>query len=76
MFPIDWHAVVQAADPETNYQIFPGDRIYVKANCLLTINNYLGQFLAPIEQIFGATLLGAGTINTIRNSGRTTNTGF
>jgi polysaccharide export outer membrane protein len=69
MLPIDWHAVVQAADPTTNYQVFPGDRIYVKANCLLAINNYLGQFLAPIEQAFGVTLLGAGTIGTVRSVG-------
>jgi polysaccharide export outer membrane protein len=73
MLPIDWHAVVQAADPATNYQLFPGDRIYVKANCLLTINNYLGQILAPIEQAFGVTLLGAGTVNTIRNPNNNNN---
>jgi polysaccharide export outer membrane protein len=77
VLPINWKAIVMTADPSTNYQLFPGDRIYVKANRLLAINNYLGQFLAPIEQVFGATLLGAGTVNTIRNTNRGGNgTGF
>jgi polysaccharide export outer membrane protein len=76
MLPVDWHAIVQAGDPETNYQLFPGDRVYVKANCLLKINNYLGQFLAPIEQVLGVTLLGAGTVNTIRNSNNNNNNGI
>jgi polysaccharide export outer membrane protein len=42
ILPIDWHAIVQTADPATNYQLFPGDRIYIKANKMLAINNYLG----------------------------------
>jgi polysaccharide export outer membrane protein len=67
ILPINWQAITMAGDTTTNYQLFPGDRIYVKANCLLAINNYLGQFLAPIEQIFGAVLLGAGTVGAIEN---------
>ncbi len=81
ILPINWLAIVQAGDTTTNYQLFPGDRIYVKANPLLAFNNYLGQFLAPIEQLFGATLLGVGTIGAIENlrniqRGRTSGTIF
>jgi polysaccharide export outer membrane protein len=65
ILPINWEAIVMAGDTCTNYQLFPGDRIYIKANALLAFNNYLGQVLAPIEQIFGAVLLGASTIGTI-----------
>jgi polysaccharide export outer membrane protein len=73
ILPINWLAIVQGGDTCTNYQLFPGDRIYVRANCLLEINNYLGQFLAPIEQVFGAVLLGAGTVSAVRNVGSNNN---
>jgi polysaccharide export outer membrane protein len=53
ILPIYWQAITMAGDTCTNYQLFPGDRIYVKANCLLAFNNYLGQVLAPVEQVFG-----------------------
>ncbi len=65
ILPINWLAIVEAGDTCTNYQLFPGDRIYIKANALLAFNNYLGQVLAPIEQLFGAALLGASTVGTI-----------
>ncbi|HEV3445078.1 MAG TPA: polysaccharide biosynthesis/export family protein [Gemmataceae bacterium] len=31
ILPVDWHAITRGAQTETNYQIFPGDRIYVEA---------------------------------------------
>jgi polysaccharide export outer membrane protein len=52
----------------TNYQIFPGDRIYVAAQPVITLNNTLAKIVAPIEQLFGVTLLGAATVNTIRTN--------
>lgn len=71
IMPVNWQVLTQAGDTETNYQLFPGDRIYVKANGLLGFNNRLSQLLYPINNLFGATLLGAGTYSLIRfpNSG-------
>jgi polysaccharide export outer membrane protein len=43
ILPIDWQAIVMAADPSTNYQLFPGERIYVKTRCLLAFFNYLAR---------------------------------
>jgi polysaccharide export outer membrane protein len=69
ILPVNWQVLTQAGDTATNYQILPGDRIYVRANCLIAFNNYLTQVLTPIENLFGATLLGAGTVSVIRNIG-------
>jgi polysaccharide export outer membrane protein len=71
--PVDWCGISQRGDPSTNYQIMPGDRLYVKADKWITFDNGLGKRLAPIERVFGATLLGSQTINSIRN--RNTGTG-
>jgi polysaccharide export outer membrane protein len=66
ILPVNWRVITEAGDTETNYQLFPGDRIYVKSNCLLHFNNRLTQFLNPINNMLGATLLGAGTYSLIR----------
>ena len=66
ILPVNWQALTQAGDTETNYQLFPGDRIYVKSNGLLHFNNRLSQLLYPINNLFGAALLGAGTYSLIR----------
>lgn len=74
ILPVDWCAITQGGAAGTNYQIFPGDRIYVKSQSLIRFDNNLGKFLAPIERLFGTTLLGSETVNSIRN--RTTTGGI
>jgi polysaccharide export outer membrane protein len=74
VLPVDWCAITQGGATATNYQIFPGDRIYVKSQSLIRFDNNLGKFLAPIERLFGTTLLGSETVNSIRN--RTTTGGI
>ena len=51
----------------TNYQLMPGDRVFVKAYPLVAPRHRLARILAPIERIFGITLLGAGTVRSIQN---------
>jgi polysaccharide export outer membrane protein len=75
ILPVNWRVLTMAGDTQTNYQVLPGDRIYVKANCLIAFNNYLTQLLLPVENMFGATLLGAGTVSVIRNINNNGNNG-
>jgi polysaccharide export outer membrane protein len=67
LLPVDWKAV-EMGSTATNYQIFPGDRIYVYANPLIEFDNRLAQFLAPIERVFGAILLGTSTVQSFRSN--------
>jgi polysaccharide export outer membrane protein len=69
ILPVDWRAVTECGDPATNYQLLPGDRIFVAAIPMARIDTRLARTLAPIERLFGITLLGSGTVNSIRNSG-------
>jgi protein involved in polysaccharide export with SLBB domain len=39
VLPVDWNAITQGGRTCTNYQLFPGDRIFVKADCLIEFNN-------------------------------------
>jgi polysaccharide export outer membrane protein len=76
ILPVDWSAIVQCGRTETNYQILPGDRIYVKAQPLITFNTMLDRLLSPVERAFGVSLLGEETIRSFeRPRSGTTGTG-
>jgi protein involved in polysaccharide export with SLBB domain len=75
VLPVDWNALTQGGSTCTNYQLFPGDRVYVKADCLITIDNWVAKILSPVERVLGVTLLGASTWETIRFAGNSTNNG-
>lgn len=74
VLPVDWEVITQAGSTETNYQIFPGDRVYVQADKLIRLDNHIAKLLAPIERIFGAALLGNFTIRSFERS-RSTSSG-
>jgi polysaccharide export outer membrane protein len=65
--PVDWNSIAQAGGTETNFQLMPGDRVYVKADHWVSADSWIGKRLAPIDRIFGATLLGSQAVNSIRN---------
>lgn len=67
VLPVDWIAVTQKGNTETNYQVLPGDRIYVRADRLRQVDNFFGKVFAPIERLLGGTLLGSQTVNSIRS---------
>jgi polysaccharide export outer membrane protein len=69
ILPVDYVGMTQHGVTFTNYQIMPGDRVYVKAQRLVTIDNTLARIIAPIEKVFGVTLLGTSTVNQISGRG-------
>jgi polysaccharide export outer membrane protein len=76
VMPVDWEAITMGGSTGTNYQLFPGDRIYVSADPLITFDNYLSKLLAPVERIIGVTLLGTNLSNSFRFNRNGNNGGF
>jgi polysaccharide export outer membrane protein len=76
-FAVDWNAVVRCGDTRTNYQVLPGDRVYIQAEPLITLDSALARIISPIERVFGVTLLGNATIRAVggQNGGTGTGTG-
>ena len=66
ILPVNWEAITEAGSTETNWQLFPGDRIYVKADPFITLDNTLAKVLNPLERILGFTLLGSATVQSVR----------
>jgi len=71
---IDWHAIAEGAQTTTNYQMLPGDRLYVKASPLITMDTKLAKFTAPFERMLGFTILGNGAVRGVQ--GQNLNGGF
>jgi polysaccharide export outer membrane protein len=65
ILPVDWLAVTQRGDTATNYQILPGDRLYVSEDKLVALDTAFGKLLSPIERVLGVTLLGTDTAQRI-----------
>jgi polysaccharide export outer membrane protein len=74
VLPVDWLAIVEGGATTTNYQLFPGDRVYVKANPLITFDNVLAQVLSPIERVLTAGLLATSISSNLRNNRNGTST--
>lgn len=64
VLPVDWNSIVQDGDTTTNYQLLPGDRLYISENKLTALDNFVGRATQPFERIFGFSLLGAQTVQT------------
>ncbi len=71
IYPVDWAAITQRGKSDTNYQLHPGDRVFVHSDHLVTFDTRLARLFAPLERIFGVTLLGSSTVNSL--NGRNNN---
>jgi polysaccharide export outer membrane protein len=76
ILPVDWRAIVEGGSTATNYQLFPGDRVFVSADRLIQIDNTLAKVLAPIERLLGFTLLTTSVIQSFRSNGNGNGVGF
>jgi len=74
MLPVHWDAITAQASTATNYQILPGDRVFVAEDKLVAFDTHLGKVMAPLERIMGFITLGTSTAselsgNVLRNRG-------
>lgn len=57
-----WEDVTANAYARTNYQILPGDRIFVAEDHLVALNTALSKIMAPMNQVMGFMTFGVGTV--------------
>ena len=70
ILPVDYDAVTHGGSTATNYQIMPGDRVFVAGDSLIATNNWLTKVTAPIERIFGIISLTTSTARSWETLGR------
>ncbi|HEY0981536.1 MULTISPECIES: polysaccharide biosynthesis/export family protein [unclassified Schlesneria] len=62
---VEWEDITALGQTATNYQLMPGDRIYIQADHLVALNNKIEKIVAPVERLLGVSILG---FNVVRNS--------
>lgn len=67
ILPVDYIAITQHGFSPSNYQILPGDRVYVRAEKLFRVDGFLQKLLTPVERLLGLSLLGSSAYNSITN---------
>lgn len=69
ILPVDWKGVTRRGKTCTNYQVLPGDRVFVMGQPLTKFDTYFGRVLAPAERALGFTLLGTTTVQQAQGNG-------
>lgn len=65
ILPIAWGDITKGAVTATNYQIMPGDRLFIAKDELTAFNVVVNKMLAPFERVFGFVSLGTSMANRI-----------
>ena len=71
--PVNWDAIARGGATGTNYQLLPGDRLYIVDDNLMAANQFIGRVVQPIERLLSISQLGANTIRGIQVLGRNYN---
>ena len=70
ILPVDYEAIAQGGSAATNYQIMPGDRVFIAEDDVTAFNNFLTKLTAPVERLLGIASLGTSSIRGIQTLGR------
>jgi polysaccharide export outer membrane protein len=76
ILPVDWEGITKGARTARNYQVLPGDRIFVSVDPLIAADSFLAKVISPIERLMGVTLLGTSTVRSFRSGGGGNGGGF
>ena len=81
VLPVDWYAITERATPHTNYQVLPGDRVFIAEDKLVAWDTQIAKITTPLERIMGFVLLGTGTVTrlsgpVLRGGGNPNNNGI
>ena len=69
ILPVSWEDITKGASTATNYQLLPGDRLFIAENKLVRVGSVTNIVLSPLERLFGFVSLGTSTANRIARFG-------
>jgi polysaccharide biosynthesis/export protein len=70
ILPVDWRAIAAGGETKTNYQILPGDRLYIVDDSLVAMDNCIGFFTNPIARLLNTGSLATSTVKSTQTTGR------
>ncbi len=73
ILPVDYDAIARGGSSATNYQLMPGDRVFIAEDNLIAANTFISKVTAPIERLLGIASLGTSSIRGMQTLGRNYN---
>ena len=70
ILPVDWVAITRGGTTATNYQIMPGDRMFIAEDGLAAMTNFVNKAISPFERMIGFTSLGGSMARNLQTLGR------
>ena len=70
ILPVDWVAISRGGSTATNFQLMPGDRVFIADDKLMATNNLLAKLIGPVERLLGVGGLGVNTVRISQLMGR------
>jgi len=69
ILPVNWDEISRGASTATNYQLMPGDRLYIAEDPYFRFTSIVNKYTAPFERLFGFVSLGTAMANRITRYG-------
>lgn len=66
ILPVNWEEISRGASTATNYQLLPGDRLYIAEDPWVRFDSLVAKYTRPFERMFGFVSLGTAMANRIR----------
>ncbi len=70
ILPVEWDAIVQGGATATNYQLLPGDRIFIAEDSAIALTNWIGNVTGPLQRLAGVASLTTSTVRGFQTLGR------
>ncbi len=70
ILPVDWAAIARGGSTETNYQLLPGDRLFIVDDSLIAINNCVHTFTDPVTRLLSILVLSSDAVRNSQTLGR------
>jgi protein involved in polysaccharide export with SLBB domain len=74
IMPIDWNGIARGGETATNYQILPGDRLYIVNEAVVVAADFIGTVGAPLQGLMALGSNGVSTLQGMNSLGRGYNT--
>lgn len=65
ILPVEWDQVVKGGSTTTNYQLLPGDRVFIADNPWADMTMFITRTISPFERLLNFGLIGSNSVQSL-----------
>jgi protein involved in polysaccharide export with SLBB domain len=70
IIPVNYEEITMGGVTATNYQLMPGDRVFIAEDSYIKFNSLVFKYTQPFQRIFGFSTVAITTTNSIKRFGK------